>query len=73
MNGVDKFIKKQQTTFAELVEFMANGHTSMVTSHNGKQYVGRITGIMLEDGSGKCWNVYLQCATESMCMFTRFS
>lgn len=72
MNGIESAIERVQTTYAELCEFMANGLPSMVTNHNGKQYVGRIMAISLEDGSGKNFNVTILCGQIVMNMFTRF-
>lgn len=68
-----EFAKKVQTSLDDLFAMMQTGELAMVTNHDGKQYVGRIVSIALEDGSGKCWNVGIQCASIAMSMFTRFN
>ena len=69
----NEFATKKQTALDDLFALMRSGELGMVTNHAGKQYVGQVMAIALEDGSLKCWNIHLQCAGIQMVMFTRYN
>lgn len=54
------------TTYNQLTACMQTG---AIVSVNG--IVGVINCIYREDGSGKCWNVVVQCGTDAKTVFVR--